>query len=206
MRFPQIRLSLHEEDHLKALIGWSLLSAFYILVALLVRELDHRLPLILLGFSLVIVVIYTLIMEFTPARGSISKFGARYKAWGIILLGIWLVMLTVVFGLFMGEFDAAYGSGFSVHGNADTLSWLGFAFDNLLEALLFDVVNIYHLSLSGITASSPVTETMVLMFRLYVDLLVIKFIVNYLKVVRGQGILSSSMLRSMPIVSRFRRD
>jgi hypothetical protein len=193
-RIPAVRVRLHGEDRIRAFIGWTILSLVYIGVSFLIRGANHKLPLILYGFSLVMIVFYTILVEFTPAREDVDSTGRRYRLWGLLFLAMWMIMVTVVFGLFMEELYHAYPAGFGISSDPGPLAWLGFAFDNLGEALLLDVMNIYDLSFSGIRTSSFGTKTLVLGFRLFVDLIVLKFLIGYARSLKGNGFLDISRI------------
>lgn len=173
-----------KEDYIKAILNWSIFTLVYILIIILFSRSDHFFSLILLGFSLVMIVLYVSFIELTGFKNSIQTSNNRYRAWGAFTLVIWLALFTSVFGIFCMELNNVYPMGFDVPKDASLLTWIGFGFDNLLEAVLFDLLNVYNISFSNINQANFATQTLVMGFRLFIDLLILKLMINYIKKMR----------------------
>lgn len=89
--------------------------------------------------------------------------------------------LTLLFGLMMREVALRAPMAFEPQGVHDRVSCLAFALDNLLEATLLDAPAIYDFHIASIRPRSLGTRSMVFMFRVVTDFLLLAAIWGYIR-------------------------
>ncbi|MFQ6026775.1 MAG: hypothetical protein ACE5Q6_04580 [Dehalococcoidia bacterium] len=99
----------------------------------------------------------------------------------MVMLGIGV---TILFGFVCEDLHSLTDIAFAVPPSPDFLHWIIFAFDNLFEAALLDFPNIYDLQGSPIEVGSFWSRTLVFSFRVAIDLIIIRTMINHFGIVR----------------------
>ena len=164
---------------------YTFLGGALITLSELSRYLFAFLPLICYTGSLIFVVLLALVGRGKKEVMDIKSSGGEA---GLALLFMQVVMSTIIFGLICRELYINSGAGFIGGSNLDRLPWIEFGFDNLFEAILFDIPTIYGLHLSSIKAYTFLTQTLVLIFRLTIDLIPIKALIGYWRTMKTEKV------------------
>lgn len=151
-------------------------SATALLVGLaeLLRGVASTIPAVLYGGSF----LATLYIILTYIMANDRKIVRFMATGGSEIIAAMLVTATlaatVLFGLVCRELAMGLGAGFAGGDTAGALTWVGFGFDNLLEAMLLDAPNIYGLHFTDITPTLFWSQTLVLVFRTLANLLMLR--------------------------------
>lgn len=100
---------------------------------------------------------------------------------GIALLIVAVLGTAVMFGLICRDTLFIVGAGYvnTPPGN-NRFTWIAFGIDNTLECLFLDVPSIYSLQFTEIRPAAFWSQSIVLLFRLAVDFVLARALINYL--------------------------
>jgi len=135
---------------------------------------------------------FRILWALVRARGLESQFGFLSSGWQdlkgsiVLVFSSYVLFYTLFFALACRELYSVFGLGFTLDGAEGVWPWLGFGLDNLLEIILLDVPEIYGLALSPIQAESFAAASAVLAFRLSLDVVLIKWVLECLTLVLWQ--------------------
>lgn len=112
--------------------------------------------------------------------GFLSRGWRKFRGSLVFILASYPLLYTLAFAMACRELQHVYGIGFSeVH---SLWQWVAFGLDNLLEIVLADIPEIYGLELSRIEPASFVARTLVLAFRLSLDLLLLAWAAKCIRI------------------------
>jgi hypothetical protein len=77
-----------------------------------------------------------------------------------------------------------FSANFSGAETADLAEWIGFGFDNLIEAIVFDVTSVYGMSFADIVPESFWTRFLLVTFRILIDIVILQGLFTMWSVVR----------------------
>ncbi len=160
-------------------------SGILISLVELSRYWMDTIPLIAYGlvFGFIILMVYGFLTQ--KEKKIIKTFKKEGGEVEVALLIVGIVVSSVVFGLFCRELYFSAGADFARTDNSNRLIWIGFDFDNLLEAIFFDIPSIYDLHISRITPDSFWTGTLVLVYRFIVDFILIAAAIRHWNILRS---------------------
>ena len=123
-----------------------------------------------------------LVLKSEDIRESVNKSGGE-SDFATVLVGV--IFSAILFGLLCREMEEVWHADFYlVAGSADLLVWIGFGFDNLLEAILFDVLSIYELNFADISPESFWTKFLLITFRILIDIVILQGLFTIWSVIR----------------------
>lgn len=103
--------------------------------------------------------------------GFLSRDWKRLRGSLVFVLASYPLLYTLAFAMACRELQNVYAIGFVP--DLSLWQWVAFGLDNLLEIVLADVPAIYGIELSRIEPMSFAARTLVLVFRLSLDLLLL---------------------------------
>lgn len=137
-----------------------------------------------LALALVILITYLpLVLKIEDIRESVMKSGGE-SDFATVLVGV--VLSTVLFGLFCRELEMVFQARFgNVIDPENYWDWIGFSVDNLSEGFPFvDLVWIYVPNFSEIEPQSTSMKTLLLVFRLLIDIVILRGLFTIFTVIR----------------------
>ena len=138
------------------------------------RFLSAAFPVYLYGLALGAVVFImwgVLVTEIEELHESFRKDGGEAD-FAMTLVG--MILSAILFGLFCRELFLSVGVGFTGDDGTHRAKWIGFGFDNLFEAIFFDIPTIYDLHWANIVPVSFWTKLLLITFRVTLDVVLIK--------------------------------
>ena len=137
-----------------------------------------------LALALVILITYLpLVLKIEDIRESVMKSGGE-SDFATVMVGV--ILSTVLFALFCRELDIVFQARFNnVLDPEDYWDWIGFSVDNLSEGFPFvDLVWIYVPNFSEIEPASTSMKTLLLVFRILIDIVILRGLFTIITVVR----------------------
>ncbi len=149
--------------------------ALYLLIAKVSGVLSEVFPLLLVGLGI-------LSLYFVGWKASLKKRSEKSLkyAYGQDDLAIecsCVFALIMMFGLFFQGLHHQFPDLFMVKDGATYLHWLFFTLENIFESI-FDVLSLYEIKLSGIQPTDNLAKSLILFFRLTVNVVVLILIVR----------------------------
>jgi hypothetical protein len=153
-------------------------------------QINPKLGVVCYGLALALVILITylpLVLKIEDIRDSVKKSGGESDV-ATVLVGV--VLSTVLFGLFCRELEVVWHARFDfVAGPENFWEWIGFSVDNLSEGIPFlDLVWIYLPNFADIEPASIWTKTLLLVFRLLIDVVILRGLYTIFTVVRENRI------------------
>jgi hypothetical protein len=140
----------------------------------------------LLGYGLVLGLVMILMLGFSVMPMSqrlegLKKNGGTAEA--VVTLGGTLFS-AILFGQICRELEVHDLAPFANASEVGWWAWTAFGIDNLLESVLFDLPTIYDLHLSEVHPAGFRTRTMLVGYRLLVDLVLLRAILSLIKAIK----------------------
>jgi len=147
-------------------------------LAALLRLLFPPAALLLLALALPLVILISVSFGGPNyAKGRLGAFDmSQFEELAVIAAG--LLCSPFLFGALCREIFLLRLLAFQNAGSAGYSAWIGFGFDNLFEAVLLDIPALYSLHSSPIRAVSFWSASLVLLYRLAVDLVLLKLLIQ----------------------------
>jgi hypothetical protein len=156
--------------------------SLYLVVAESARMLFPWLP--LLCMSLGILSLYYVGWGATLKKRSEKSLKYSYGQDDLVLECSCVVGLLIMFGLFFQNLHDQFPNFFIVEGNGSYLNWLIFTLENIFESMV-DILTIFDIKFSGIEPNHAVAKTVILLFRLTVNVVLIILIIRNWNNLRG---------------------
>ena len=154
----------------------------YLIMAESARVLSPWFP--LLFISLGIVSLYYVGWGATLKKRSEKSLKYSYGQDDLVMECSCIVALFIMFGLFFQDLHYLFPEFFIVEGNGTYLHWLIFTLENIFESMV-DILTIYDIKVSGIQPNHTVAKTVILIFRLTVNVVLIILMIRNWKNLRG---------------------
>ena len=148
------------------------------------RLLFPTLPLILHGMSLGFVIFMIFGFAAMEHEAAIKPFKSEGGEILVSLLIMGTLAASIMFGLFCRELYFELNAGFMGQTSSNHLEWVGFGLDILFEAVFLDAPAMYELNMSDIHTPSFWTRSLVFLFRLTVDFILIRALIRYWGILR----------------------
>ena len=147
----------------------------YLIIAEGSRVLSEVFPLLFISFG--ILSVYFVGWKATLKKRSEKSLKYSYGQGDLAMECSCVFSLFIMFGLFFQDLHHQFPDFFIVEDEATYLNWLLFTVENTFESVV-DVLSIYDINLSGITANDNVAKTIILLFRFTVNVVLILLIVR----------------------------
>jgi len=156
--------------------------SLYLVVAESARVLFPWLP--LLCMSLGILSLYYVGWGATLKKRSEKSLKYSYGQDDLVLECSCVVGLLIMFGLFFQNLHGQFPDFFIVEGKGTYLNWLVFTVENIFESVV-DVLTIYDIKFSGIQPNHAASKTIILLFRLTVNVVLLILMIRNWRNLRG---------------------
>jgi len=155
---------------------------FYLIIAEGSRLLSEWFPLLFIGLG--ILSLYFVGWKATLKKRSEKSLKYSYGQDDLAMECSCVLALFLMFGLFFQDLHHQFPEFFMVEGDATYLKWLLFTIENIFESIV-DVLSIYEIKFSGIQPNHSVAKTVILLFRLTVNVVLILLIIRNWRNLRG---------------------
>jgi hypothetical protein len=154
---------------------------FFLIIAEGSRVLSEWFPLMFIGLG--ILSVYYVGWKATLKKRSEKSLKYAYGQDDLAMECSCVFALFIMFGLFFQDLHHQFPGFFIVKAEATYLHWLLFTVENIFESVV-DVLSIYKIRFSGIQPSDNLAKTVILLFRLTVNVVLILLIIRNWKNLR----------------------
>jgi hypothetical protein len=154
----------------------------YLIIAEGARVLSEWLPLLFIGLG--ILSLYYVGWGATLKKRSEKSLKYSYGQDDLAMECSCVVALFIMFALFFQDLHHQFPEFFIVEGKGTYLNWLVFTVENIFESVV-DVLTIYDIKFSGIQPNHAASKTIILLFRLTVNVVLLILMIRNWRNLRG---------------------